>query len=39
MKTTNWLTVIKQQEVKKKKLHDAQLCMAGHCTTTNKGSR
>lgn len=39
MKTTNWLLVIKQQEVKKKKLHDAQLCFAGHCSPTTKRSR
>lgn len=29
----NWLLLIKQQETKKKKLHDAQLCSLGHCTT------
>ena len=30
---TNWLSVIKAKEVKEKKLHQAQLCAAGYCTT------
>jgi len=30
---SNWLSVIKQQEVKRKKLKEAQLCMAGLCKT------
>ena len=32
----NWLSVIKAQEVKKKKLYQAQLCMAGHCQVGKK---
>jgi len=28
---TNWLSVIKAKQVKEAKLHNAQLCMAGHC--------
>lgn len=35
-KATNWLSVIKAQEVKKQKLHAAQLCAAGHCEVTKK---
>jgi hypothetical protein len=29
----NWLSVIKAKQVKEQKLHQAQLCMAGYCTT------
>lgn len=28
----NWLSVIKAKQVKEKKLKNAQLCMAGHCS-------
>jgi len=27
----NWLSVIKAKQVKEQKLHEAQLCAAGHC--------
>jgi len=33
---TNWLSVIKAKQVKDKKLHNAQLCMAGHCQVRKK---
>ena len=36
MSKNNWLSVIKAQEVKKRKLKDAQLCMAGHCQVGKK---
>ena len=29
----NWLSVIKAKAVKEQKLHTAQLCAAGYCTT------
>jgi hypothetical protein len=29
----NWLSLIKSQEIKKRKLKEAQLCMAGLCKT------
>ena len=37
-KTTkaNWLSVIKAKQVKEQKLHQAQLCMAGHCQVEKK---
>ena len=28
---SNWLSVIKAKQVKETKLHNAQLCAAGHC--------
>ena len=32
----NWLSVIKAKQVKEQKLHQAQLCMAGHCQAGKK---
>ena len=32
----NWLSVIKAKQVKEQKLHQAQLCMAGHCQVGKK---
>lgn len=34
--TNNWLSVIKAKQVKQSKLHNAQLCAAGHCPTKVK---
>jgi len=37
MKTTNWLTVIREKEVKARKLKAAQLCtVTGHCPEKKK---
>ena len=33
---SNWLSVIKAKQVKEQKLHNAQLCAAGHCPTKVK---
>ena len=33
---SNWLSVIKAKQVKDQKLHNAQLCAAGHCPTKVK---
>jgi len=32
----NWLSVIKEKQIKEKKLKEAQMCMAGHYQTTKK---
>jgi hypothetical protein len=29
----NWLSIIKEKQIKEKKLYNAQLCMAGNCKT------
>jgi len=34
--SSNWLSVIKAKQIKDQKLHNAQLCMAGHCPTKVK---
>ena len=31
--SSNWLSVIKAKQIKDQKLHNAQLCAAGYCTT------
>jgi len=34
--SSNWLSVIKAKQIKDQKLHNAQLCAAGHCPTKVK---